>query len=145
MEAISVAHVHIDDTTVTVVLSWWERPFAGGRARMEVPRTAVREIATVDRPTRVTATGLLRSGVQVTGVLKVGRWGMESRTRRWVSVRRSVPALRISLDGERAGLPYDELLISTSAADADLVNGKQDRDPAFRSRRDQPKKTSASA
>jgi len=111
-----VAHVHIDDTTVTVELSWWERPFAGGRARMEVPRAAVREIATVDRPTRVTATGLLRSGVQVTGVLKVGRWGMESSTRRWVSVRRNLPALRISLDGDRAGLPYDELLISTPAA-----------------------------
>jgi hypothetical protein len=29
-----------------------------------------------------------------------------------------VPALRISLDGGRAGLPYDELLISTPAAAA---------------------------
>src|SRR6185312_6259534 len=110
------AHVHIDDTAVTVELSWWERPFARGLGRMRVPRAAVREIAAVEHPTRMAATGVLRSGLTVTGVLKVGRWGIGGGTRRWVSVRRAVPALRITLDRERAGLPYDELLVSTPAA-----------------------------
>ncbi len=48
------------------------------------------------------------------GVIKLGRCGIGTRTSRFVSVRRWVPALRLAVDEELAEqLGYRELLIST--------------------------------
>lgn len=109
--------VTVDDGAVTVMLSGLEKLFCGGRSRLVVPLSEVRAVERVDRPTRASATGIGRSGIAVTGVLKLGRWGIGSPTSRFVSVRRWVPALRIVVDDEfRAQLGYHEILISTPDA-----------------------------
>ncbi|WP_232665552.1 hypothetical protein [Pseudonocardia sp. TRM90224] len=113
-----MAKVHVGELAVTVELAPWERPFAGGRERIEVPRGGLRSVEVVERPTRWSATPGGRSGLVVTGVLKVGRWGLGTGTRRFVSVRRWVPAVRLVLDDVTAGaLGYDELLVSTPEAE----------------------------
>lgn len=110
--------VHIDDKAVTVRLSTVESLFCGGRTSLVVPLTEVRTVERVDRPTRASATGIGRSGVVVTGLLKLGRWGVGTPTRRFVSVRRWVPALRIGVDEAfRAQLGYHEILVSTPDVD----------------------------
>ena len=112
-----MAHVHMDSGTVTVELAWWERPFAARRARLVVPASSVLRAECVEHPTRMSATPGGRAGLLVTGVLKVGRWGIGTGTHRFVSVRRWVPGLRLVLDEDRAGqLGYDELLVSTPDA-----------------------------
>lgn len=113
-----MARVEVDQQAVNVTLSRWERPFAGGRTRIVVPRSAVRASERVDRPTRWAATPGGRAGLLVTGVLKLGRWGIGTRTSRFVSVRRWVPAVRLVVDDATAEqLGYDELLISTPDVD----------------------------
>jgi hypothetical protein len=116
-EESSVAHVRIEDRTVIVSLAWWERLFAGRRARIAVPAAAVLRADCVERPTAMSATPGGRAGLVVTGMLKVGRWGIGTGTHRFVSARRGVPSLRLVLDGDQAAqLGYDELLISTPDA-----------------------------
>ena len=113
-----MARVEVDQQAVNVTLARWERPFAGGRTRIVVPRSAVRASERVDRPTRWAATPGGRAGLLITGVLKLGRWGIGTRTSRFVSVRRWVPALRLTVDDATAEqLGYDELLISTPDVD----------------------------
>jgi hypothetical protein len=113
-----MAAVQVDQQAVNVTLSRWERPFAGGRTRIVVPRSAVRASERVDQPTRRAATPGGRAGLLITGVLKLGRWGVGTRTSRFVSVRRWVPALRLTVDDATAEqLGYDELLISTHDVD----------------------------
>jgi hypothetical protein len=110
--------VHVDENTVTVQLSAFEKLFCGGRSRIVVPRAEIRRVERVDRPTRASATGIGRAGLVITGVLKLGRWGIGSPTNRFVSVRRWVPALRIVVDDRfREQLGYHELLISTPDVD----------------------------
>ncbi|WP_280401785.1 hypothetical protein [Nocardia carnea] len=107
-------HVHVD-------LAWWERIFAGRRRRFVIPLTAVDAAERVERPTRFSAAPGGRAGVVVTGVVKIGRWGLGTGTSRFLSVRRWVPAIRIVVSEDFAGeLGYHELLISTSRADSVL-------------------------
>ncbi|ANY09534.1 hypothetical protein [Pseudonocardia sp. HH130630-07] len=115
-----MASVHVDDTAVTVVLSRVESWFCGGRSRLVVPLSEVRSVERVDRPTRASATGIGRAGLAVTGVVKLGRWGIGSPVNRFVSVRRWTPALRVVV-GEtyRPQLGYHEILVSV--ADPDRV------------------------
>lgn len=110
--------VHVDDNAVTVELSAVEKLFCGGRSRLVVPRSEIRLAERVDRPTRASATGIGRAGLAVTGVLKLGRWGIGSPTSRFVSVQRWRPAVRIVVDDAfRAQLGYHEILISTPDVD----------------------------
>jgi hypothetical protein len=112
-----VAHVHMDDVSVTVELAWWERLFAGGRAQIVVPVGAIVLAECVDRPTAMSATPGGRAGLLVTGVLKVGRWGIGAGSRQFVSARRGVPGLRLVLAaGAAAQVRYDELLVSVPDA-----------------------------
>ncbi|MEJ3658048.1 hypothetical protein WEH80_34295 [Actinomycetes bacterium KLBMP 9759] len=112
-----MARVHVGEQVVTVELAAWERLFAGGRERIEVPRAGLRSVEVVERPTRWSAAPGGRAGLVITEVLKVGRWGLGTGTRRFVSVRRWVPAVRLVVDGATAGvLGYDELLVSTPDA-----------------------------
>lgn len=54
-----------------------------------------------------------RSGLVVSGFLKVARFTHPNGTRRLVSMRRGLPLLRIRLRGQE----FDEVLVSTAEAD----------------------------
>jgi hypothetical protein len=111
----SVAQIRIDTNEVTVELAWWERPFGGGRSVLAVPLAAVLGADLVERPLSATTGG--RSGLLVSGLLRIGRWGVGTGRRQFVSARRGVPAVRVRVDRAAAGrLGYDELLISTPDA-----------------------------
>lgn len=113
-----MAKLYVDDTQVRVELNWWERPFAGRRTRLAIPLAEIRDAERVARPTRYTAAPGGRAGLVVTGVLKLGRWGIGTRTHRFLSVRRWVPAVRLRVSEDFAHeLGYAELLISTPEAD----------------------------
>lgn len=83
------------------------------RATLDVPLTAVRGVERIDNALSRTRGG--RVGLLISGVVKIGRWGLGTGTRQLVSVKRGVPALRITLDRTVTG--FDELLISTTDAD----------------------------
>ncbi|WP_432942563.1 hypothetical protein ACQPXM_36570 [Kribbella sp. CA-253562] len=114
-----MATVRANDAAVTVDLKWWERIFAAGRPRLVVPTGVIARASVVDQPTRWTATPGGRSGIVVTGVLKIGRWGLGTGMRYFVSTRRNRPALRLELTHEGADLTgYDVVLVSTADAAA---------------------------
>lgn len=96
-----------------VRFSRWER-LAVRRAEVVVPLAAVRAIEHLGQPMAHTRGG--RTGLLVSGVMKVGVWGLGAGVRQLVSVRRAVPALRITLDRQASGARFDELLISTADA-----------------------------
>ena len=108
-----MATVDVVGRGLRVRFSWWER-FAVMRGEVVVPLAAVRLIEHVERPLARTRGG--RAGFLVSGVMKVGVWGFGKGVRQLVSVRRTVPALRVTLDRPTSGLRFDELLISTTEA-----------------------------
>ena len=109
-----MATVHFADKAVRVELQRWERLFAGGRARFVIPFDAIEIAERVDRPTKFAATPGGRAGMYITGVVKVGRWGIGTGRRIFVSARRRVPALHLVVTKEFADqFGYGELLIST--------------------------------
>ncbi|CAM4320570.1 hypothetical protein NONI108955_20630 [Nocardia ninae] len=122
-----MAAVYVDQEAVRIELGWWERLFAGQRKRLVVPVASIVEAERVDRPTKFSATPGARSGLVVTGVVKVGRWGIGTGTSLFVSVRRSVPALRLAIDKPTAEqLGFDVILVSTPEVDrlvGSLTNG----------------------
>ena len=125
-----MATVRANGATVTVGLSWWERFFAAGRPRLVIPVDAIATVGVVEQPTRWTATPGGRSGIVVTGVLKVGRWGLGTGVRHFVSTRRNRPAVRLTLTPEGADLiGYDVVLVSTPNAEA-LAAELVDQSPA---------------
>lgn len=99
------------DDGVVVRFEGWE-PLFTRRARLEIPRDAIREAAVVLRPLRGTSGA--RVGLTVTGLRKIGRWGLGVGRRQLVSVRRGEPAVRLVLDREVTG--YDEVLVSVTDA-----------------------------
>lgn len=96
-----------------VRFSTWER-LAVRRGKFVVPLVAVRSVERVDKPMAHTRGG--RVGFLVSGVVRVGVWGLGTGMRQLVSVRRTVPALRITLDRTASGGRFDELLISVANA-----------------------------
>lgn len=86
------------------------------RSGVVVPLASVRRVDDLDDAVHHTRGG--RIGFLISGVVKVGIWGLGTDTRQLVSVRRDVRALRITLDRAAAGIPFDELLISTRDADS---------------------------
>lgn len=88
-----------------VRFSRWER-IAVWREEIMVPLARVQAVEQIGNPLARTRGG--RIGMLVSGVVKVGIWGLGTGTRQLVSVRRSGPALRIILDGGEFG----ELLLS---------------------------------
>ena len=110
--------IQVDEHAVTVTLNSVEKLFCGGRSRLVVPLAEVRAAERVDRPTRASVTGIGRAGLHMTGVLKLGRWGIGTPTSRFVSARRWVPAVRLVVtDGFREQLGYHEIVISTPDVD----------------------------
>ncbi|BBG03773.1 MULTISPECIES: hypothetical protein [Pseudonocardia] len=111
--------IHVGDDAITVRLSAVERLFSGGRAELVVPLAAVCAADYVERPTRASVTGVGQAGLVVTGVVKIGRWGVGSPVSRFVSARRRIPAVRIVVDEDfRRQFGYDELVVSTPDAAA---------------------------
>jgi len=108
-----MATIDIAGGSVRVRFSAWER-LAVWRDEVVVPQAVIRAVELVDAPVGRARGG--RAGVLVSGVLKVGYWGLGTGIRQLVSVRRGVPALRIAIDREAAGLPFDEVLVSARNA-----------------------------
>ncbi|MFB9926743.1 hypothetical protein ACFORO_08030 [Amycolatopsis halotolerans] len=97
----------------------WER-FAVRREEITFPLARVQTAELVGNPLARTRGG--RIGMLVSGVFKVGVWGLGTGTRQLVSARRRGPALRIVLDGGK----FDELLLSLpdAAALADAIKAR---------------------
>ncbi|GAB2696924.1 hypothetical protein [Nocardia thraciensis] len=113
-----MAEVYVEQDSVRIELRCWERIFAGQRKRLRIPIKSVITAERVDRPTRYSATPGGRAGLLVTGVVKIGRWGIGTSSKLFVSVRRSVPALRLVVDTPTAEqLGYDTILVSTRRVD----------------------------
>jgi len=114
-----MARIEMRDDAMLVRFDRWE-PLFTRRAQLEVPFAAIRAVDVVENGLRGTRGG--RVGLLVTGVRKIGRWGVGAGLRQLVSVRRG-PALRLRLD--RAATGYDEVLVSIADAAgvaADLVS-----------------------
>lgn len=110
-EVMTMAKVDFNDRELRVRFSGLEQ-LATWRAEVRVPLTAVRTAEVVAAPLRSTRGG--RVGFLISGVVKVGKWGLGTGMRQLVSVRRGVPGLLVKID-ETAG--FDEILISTDRAD----------------------------
>lgn len=108
-----MANIDIAGGEVRVRFSDWER-LAVWRSEVVVPVAAIRDVEYVEEPVGRARGG--RAGVLISGVLKVGFWGLGTGVRQLVSVRRGVPALRVGIDRAAAGLHFDELLISVRNA-----------------------------
>ncbi|WP_262849688.1 hypothetical protein [Mumia quercus] len=106
-----MTHVSADATGIHVTFPGWERWMAG-RATFSAPYDAVTGV-TVEPGWSSEVLGF-RSGLVVSGYLKVGTFRHPSGARRLVSMRRGMPLLRVALD--RAASGFDELLLSTSDA-----------------------------
>jgi hypothetical protein len=107
-----MARVDVDTRELRVWFSPLER-LATWRAEVTVPLTAVRAAEVLDAPLRHTRGG--RVGFLVSGVVKVGRWGIGTGMRQLVSVRRGTPGLLVTVDPNATG--FGELLISTDHAE----------------------------
>jgi hypothetical protein len=119
-----MATVVIGENAVMVGFDGWERLFTR-RDAVRIPLPAVRGAELVEHPLRATRGG--RWGITVTGLLKVGTWGLGTGRRQLVSARREVSGLRVALDRGVAGVPFDELIISTPDAAALLRAIRADR------------------
>jgi hypothetical protein len=108
-----MARIEERGTGVVVRFEGWE-PLFTGRAQLEVPFGAIREVEVVENGLRATRGG--RIGLLVTGVRKIGRWGVGVGLRQLVSVRRGRPTLRMRLD--RGATGYDEVLVGLPDAAA---------------------------
>ncbi|SCL72541.1 hypothetical protein [Micromonospora peucetia] len=97
-------HLHI---RFTAAERMWTR-----RQQLTVPLTAVRDVTTVAEPLRL-ARGA-RSGLTVSGFVKIGTWGIFGGPRQLVSARAGQPGLHLTVDRTATG--YDEILLSDPTA-----------------------------
>lgn len=105
--------ITVTGTRIDLRFSRWERLWLG-RARLSVPVAAVRRVAVVDQPLRL-ATGA-RRGLVVSGLIKIGIWGLFGGPRRLVVARRGRPGLHLVLDREASGDEFDELVLTDPEA-----------------------------
>lgn len=106
-----MTHISADPTGIHVTFPGWERWMAG-RATFTAPFDAVTDV-TVEPGWTSEVLGV-RSGLVVSGYLKVGTFRHPYGAKRLVSMRRGLPLLRVSLDRGASG--FDELLLSTPDA-----------------------------
>ena len=99
------------DDALHLSFSWWEAIMVR-RSAMEVP---LPEISSVEVLPGWTSEILgIRSGLVISGYLKVGTFRHPRGTRRLVAMKRGYPVLRIGV--RRAGTGFDELLLSSPHA-----------------------------
>ncbi|GAC68278.1 hypothetical protein [Gordonia soli] len=112
-----MASIDTANGRVRVELRWWEKFFAGGREQFILSRSDLDGVERVVHPTRYSVAPGGRAGLVVTGVVKIGRWGLGTSKSRYLSVQRRIPAVRLTLNDEAAKkIGYDELIISTPRA-----------------------------
>ncbi|NUR87267.1 MAG: hypothetical protein HOY71_24550, partial [Nonomuraea sp.] len=78
-----MATVTINRDVISIEFGPWERLFAG-RARHDIPRSAVRQATATASPLRVPRGA--RRGLTVSGHTKIGVWGLYGGARQLVSV-----------------------------------------------------------
>lgn len=116
--------LHVEGNDLALRFTTFEK-IAGLVRDVRLPLTSIRSVELVDDGLAA-AKGLRAPGLGLPGLRKLGTWrtlGAKSL----VSVRRHVPAVRITLDGER----YDTLVVSTpdaAAVVARLTASAQDHD-----------------
>lgn len=117
-----MASVTVTDDFVDVRFIGWERRWIG-RGRLAIPVAGVRHASVVAEPLRL-AHGA-RRGIAVSGVLKIGVWGLFGGPRQLLAARRGEPGLRIVLDRSAVGGEFDELVLSDPDAPrvADAITG----------------------
>jgi hypothetical protein len=108
-----MATMRISSEALTFDFEGMERLWLG-RAALTVPLRSVRQVAYADRPLRL-ARGL-RRGYVVSGVAKIGVWGLFSRPRQLVCAWRGVPGLHLRLDHATVDGRFDEVVFSTPDA-----------------------------
>ncbi len=115
-----MAALQLTPTTLSVRLTPGEK-LAGFLRDLEVPRSAVRDVAVVSDPLSGVR-GLRAPGLALPGVRTIGTWRWRGE-RTLVCVRRGQPAVRVRLEGQR----YQVLLVGADdAADvtAALAGGR---------------------
>ncbi|MEU4605600.1 hypothetical protein AB0F43_21675 [Kribbella sp. NPDC023972] len=106
--------VRDNDNGLQLDFGRWERRLVR-RSSLEVPFATIERIEVLPG---WTAEPLgLRSGLVISGYWKLGTFRYPAGPRRLVSMRRGTPVLRITLRGRQAGDVFDELLISSQAAE----------------------------
>jgi hypothetical protein len=93
-----VPHVHLDDSVLEVHLSRWEK-VAGLLRDLRVPLDAVIDVEVVPDGLAAAA-GLRAPGLALPGVTRYGTWRRRG-SKHFVAVRRGMPALRLTLRGQR--------------------------------------------
>lgn len=101
--------IRVDESALHVEFPGWEAWMAG-RSRYAVDRRAITRIELL--PGWSSEVLGPRSGLVVSGSIKLGVFRHPSGTRRLVAMRRGRPLLRIGLAGRAAGQEFDELLLS---------------------------------
>ncbi|WP_422744798.1 hypothetical protein ACN27B_11080 [Micromonospora sp. WMMD754] len=110
-----MATVMLTGEVIDVRFTGWERVWTG-RERFVLPVGAVRHVAPVGEPVRL-ARGA-RRGFVVSGLAKIGVWGLFGGPRQLVAARRGEPGLHLVLDRAAAGGEFDEVVLSTPDAPA---------------------------
>ncbi|MEV6927509.1 hypothetical protein AB0M46_23820 [Dactylosporangium sp. NPDC051485] len=108
-----MATVTVTGRMVDIQFTGWER-FWTRRERVTMPVAAVRHGSLVADPLRL-ARGA-RRGIAVSGVLKIGVWGLFGGPRQLVAAHRGEPGLHLVLDRALAGGEFDEVVLSSPAA-----------------------------
>ncbi|WP_030913825.1 hypothetical protein [Streptosporangium amethystogenes] len=103
--------VRIHDGTLSVHFPSWTRLFVKA-GRVDVPLEAIADVHHLDQP--LTAAKGLRSGLVVSGYIKVGTWTSFGGVKRLVAAQRGVPGVRIVLRHRVAGV--DELILGVQDA-----------------------------
>ncbi len=106
--------VRLNDTGLEVGFGRWERLLVR-RSALDVPFATIKRIEVL--PDWTSEPLGFRSGLVVSGLWKLGTFRHPAGPRRLVSMRRGTPVLRIGLRGRQAGDEFDELLISSQAAE----------------------------
>ena len=108
-----MASITVTGALIDIRFTGWERLFVG-RARAAIPAGAVRHAARVAHPLHLARGG--RRGIVVSGLLKIGIWGVFRGPRQLVVARRGEPGLHLVLDRAAAGGAFDEVVLSDSNA-----------------------------
>jgi hypothetical protein len=106
-----MTHIHADAAGIHVRFPGWER-FMAGRSSFDAAPDAITDV-TVEPGWSSEILGA-RSGLVVSGYLKLGTFRHPFGMRRLVAMRRGEPLLRVALD--RSATRFDELLLSTPDA-----------------------------
>ncbi|WP_068165783.1 hypothetical protein [Rhodococcus phenolicus] len=105
-----MAELKYDETTLHLSFSRWEAPFVR-RSGMAVPLSAIEAVDVL--PGWSSEILGLRSGLAISGYLKVGIFLHPSGIKRLVVMKRGNPVLRIGLHRDTQ---FDELLLSSPNA-----------------------------